>query len=210
MNQIFVPFVKDKPDIPTFLKHPIFQIIGLRKVIADHSVSEENALQRWAKNRQTIVEIGVAEGASARALREAIASTGSLYLIDPYSSGRIPGINFTQIVAHRHVNSCKKASVIWMSKFSYDAVENWHKPIDFLFIDGDHSYESCMRDWQDWSSFVTTGGVVAFHDARLFENGWTQPNWGSVQAVNKLFHEGSSNQWRVVDEVDSLVVVQKL
>ncbi|HEY9599667.1 MAG TPA: class I SAM-dependent methyltransferase [Cyanophyceae cyanobacterium] len=210
MDQVFVPFVKDKSDIPASFKHPIFQVFGYRKVIADHSYAEEKILQKWAKDCQTLVEIGVAEGASARALREAIASTSTLYLIDPYLPGRIPVINFTKIVAHRHVNRCQNATVFWLQQFSYDAIKDWNKPINFLFIDGDHSYEGCMQDWQDWSPFVTSGGIVAFHDARLFENGWTQPDWGSVRVVNELFRETSSDQWQIVDEVDSLVVVQKL
>lgn len=210
MDQVFVPFVKDKPDISTSLKHPIFQVLGYRKVIADHSYSEEKLLQKWTKDCQTLVEIGVAEGASARALREAITSTSTLYLIDPYIPGRIPVINFTKMVAHRHVNRCQNATVFWLEKFSYDAIKDWENPIDFLFIDGDHSYEGCMQDWQDWSPFVAPRGIVVFHDARLFENGWTQPGWGSVRVVNELFRETTSDQWQIVDEVDSLVVVQKM
>jgi hypothetical protein len=38
------------------------------------------------------------------------------------------------------------------------------KKVDFLFIDGDHSVESTQRDWQDFSPFVRSGGIVAFHD----------------------------------------------
>jgi predicted O-methyltransferase YrrM len=37
-------------------------------------------------------------------------------------------------------------------------------PLDFLFIDGDHSYSGVRQDWQMYSPFVTAGSLIAFHD----------------------------------------------
>ena len=37
-------------------------------------------------------------------------------------------------------------------------------PLDFLFIDGDHSYEGVRRDFLDYGPMVRPGGLVAFHD----------------------------------------------
>ena len=36
--------------------------------------------------------------------------------------------------------------------------------IDFLFIDGDHSYESVRRDFELYGPLVRRGGIVSFHD----------------------------------------------
>ncbi len=36
--------------------------------------------------------------------------------------------------------------------------------LDFLFIDGDHSYEGVKKDFEFYSPFVRKGGFVAFHD----------------------------------------------
>jgi predicted O-methyltransferase YrrM len=36
--------------------------------------------------------------------------------------------------------------------------------VDFLFIDGDHSYEGVRRDFELYSPLVAPGGLVAFHD----------------------------------------------
>lgn len=36
--------------------------------------------------------------------------------------------------------------------------------IDFLFIDGDHSYEGVKQDYQHFAPLVNTGGIIAFHD----------------------------------------------
>ena len=38
------------------------------------------------------------------------------------------------------------------------------EPVDFLFIDGDHSYEGVRRDFELYSPLVRPGGLVAFHD----------------------------------------------
>jgi hypothetical protein len=38
------------------------------------------------------------------------------------------------------------------------------RPIDFLFIDGDHSYEGVKRDYELYRPLVRTGGMIAFHD----------------------------------------------
>jgi predicted O-methyltransferase YrrM len=38
------------------------------------------------------------------------------------------------------------------------------KRVDFLFIDGDHSFEGVKKDFEMYSPLVRPGGVVAFHD----------------------------------------------
>jgi hypothetical protein len=39
-----------------------------------------------------------------------------------------------------------------------------NEPIDFLFIDGDHSYEGVLQDFAMYSWLVRRGGLIAFHD----------------------------------------------
>jgi predicted O-methyltransferase YrrM len=36
-----------------------------------------------------------------------------------------------------------------------------HAPFDFVFIDGDHTYEGCRSDWLNYGPM---GNIVAFHD----------------------------------------------
>jgi predicted O-methyltransferase YrrM len=38
------------------------------------------------------------------------------------------------------------------------------RKLDFLFIDGDHTYEGVKRDFELYSPFVKKGGIIAFHD----------------------------------------------
>lgn len=41
------------------------------------------------------------------------------------------------------------------------------KPLDFLFIDGDHTYESVRTDFERFAPLVRTGGLIAFHDIAM-------------------------------------------
>lgn len=36
--------------------------------------------------------------------------------------------------------------------------------IDFLFIDGDHTFEGVQKDFEMYGSLVRPGGIIAFHD----------------------------------------------
>ena len=52
--------------------------------------------------------------------------------------------------------------------YSYEIRKDWspQKKIDFLWIDGDHSYEGVKRDIEDWLPLVKKNGFVCFHDYR--------------------------------------------
>lgn len=48
-----------------------------------------------------------------------------------------------------------------------DSGEVWrdfHEPVHFLFIDGDHSKRGVMADLHGWAGKVRPGGILAFHD----------------------------------------------
>jgi len=38
------------------------------------------------------------------------------------------------------------------------------RPIDFLFIDGDHRYDGVKRDFELYRDLVRSGGLIGFHD----------------------------------------------
>jgi predicted O-methyltransferase YrrM len=47
---------------------------------------------------------------------------------------------------------------------SSDISQSFQKPIDFLFIDGDHSYEGVRSDVEAWFPKLGKGALVLFHD----------------------------------------------
>ena len=54
--------------------------------------------------------------------------------------------------------------------------------IDFVFIDGDHSYEACKADILAWVPFVKRGGVIAFHDFGSRADGVTRAIFEETKA----------------------------
>ena len=48
---------------------------------------------------------------------------------------------------------------------SGDVSRTWNRPIRFLWIDGDHTYEGAKQDFEGFIPFVSALGVVALHDA---------------------------------------------
>jgi len=57
-----------------------------------------------------------------------------------------------------------------------------NRTIDFLFIDGDHSYEGVRSDFEMYSPLVSDGGLIAFHDIL------PRPDFENIQ-VYKLWNE---------------------
>jgi predicted O-methyltransferase YrrM len=54
--------------------------------------------------------------------------------------------------------------------------------IDFIFIDGDHSYAACKADIEAWTPFVKKGGVIAFHDFGSRADGVTRAIFETIKA----------------------------
>lgn len=53
--------------------------------------------------------------------------------------------------------------------------------IDFLYIDGDHSYEGVKQDFKTYVQFVAPGGIVAFHDILYHHNYGVDKFWNEIK-----------------------------
>lgn len=175
--------------------------------------SEKPLFQKWASGRQNLVEIGVFEGTSSLSFRTVMSDDGKLHLIDPYV--KIPDSKLTARpwMARLSLLRSNNGSVHWYRDYSYNIVRGWIKPIDFLFIDGDHAENATRSDWLSWHPFVKVGGVVLFHDARFgkgdgtYWDGWPGP----TKVVDQLFRGPNKlPTWEIVDESGSLVVVRRI
>ena len=86
-------------------------------------------------------------------------SDACLYGIDPYEVvGRIP-FSVQQFIVFREISKSKNGTVSLLRKYSYEAVRSWTKPIDFIYFDGDHSFEGVARDFRDWTFFFAKAGL---------------------------------------------------
>ena len=73
---------------------------------------------------------------------------------------------------------------------SETAARGWTRPIDFLFIDGDHSLEGVRRDWELFAPFLAEFGVAVFHDTTWARHGLDRPDMGVPRFVDALRREG--------------------
>ena len=59
--------------------------------------------------------------------------------------------------------------------------------IDFLFIDGDHSYKGVKLDFEMYRKFVRKGGIIAFHDI-------AHPKLGVIRFWNEIKYKYPSKE----------------
>src|SRR5262249_38481934 len=124
--------------------------------------------------------------------------------IDPHPPGRL-GVSFERWIALREITKHLRGRAILLRQCSYEAAANWSSPIDFLFIDGNHSWSGIDRDWRDWSNHVVQGGIVALHDSRSVPY-W--PDHDSVRYTRETILADS--RFREIDTVDSLTVLERV
>lgn len=191
------------------LIHFILWTIGLTKAETQTTEAERDALARYAMGRKTVVEIGVWHGVTTSRLRAAMASGGVLYAIDPFPVGRL-GFSIQNCIAHHEVSRIKNGAVRWIRLSGEGAArkmaQELHGRVDFVFIDGDHSYEGLKADWNGWSGLMAVGGVVALHDSRTTATRQIS-GAGSVQFTNDVVLR--DERFELADLVDSLTILRR-
>lgn len=70
--------------------------------------------------------------------------------------------------------------------------------LDFLFIDGDHTYEGVKKDYEMYKEFVKIGGWIAFHDIKD-----TEFHRSANCRVDKLWNELVGNKVEFLEESSS-------
>jgi predicted O-methyltransferase YrrM len=182
-----------------------------------HSEAEAAELARLAAGARVVVEIGVFEGSSAVVLARAMGASAELHLVDPFEDASGWALRAdaqadprAARLAVRRAAGRSGPGLVWHWTTSERAARAWDgRPVDLVFVDGDHSPEGCRLDWDLWHPFVAPGGAVAFHDARSSQPGGTGGE-GPTRVVDELFRAGEPpRNWSIADEVDSLVVVRR-
>ena len=73
-----------------------------------------------------------------------MASDGVLFAVDPYPRGRL-GFSAPLKIARSKVSKVSNGSVQWIRKTGVEAARSYAascaKPVDFVFIDAEHSHE---------------------------------------------------------------------
>lgn len=100
-----------------------------------------------------IVHIGVAWGASLYCSR-AGAPDAVIYGVDVFGDENLRGESEQK----------KELNMQTIRADSRTAWQGFDRPIHFLYVDGDHSYETVSSDIKNWGKKVVPGGLAAFHD----------------------------------------------
>ncbi len=189
------------------LVHYLKVLFLFEKPSTQTTEAEQNTLKKYCKNKLIAVEIGVFEGYNTAVMGSALNGEGIVYGIDPFFNGKL-GVSFGKLIAQIHIKrSGLNPKVVLIAKLSDAALNDVPDNIDFIFVDGDHSFSGVKKDFELFSMKLAPGGIMAFHDARIFENGWTKLDWGPVRLINEIVKP--SNEWEIIEEVDSLVVLKK-
>lgn len=121
---------------------------------------------------KTIVEIGTDEGGTLFLWTRAAAPDALLVAVDSRPLG-VLGQRSTYAIVRKGLARDRQRIELVMPANSQiqETVDRVRgilggRPVDFLFIDGDHSYEGVKRDFELWSPLVRSGGLIAFHDMR--------------------------------------------
>ncbi len=171
--------------------------------------AEGLALYDYAKRcsgRGVIVEIGSWKGRSSIWL-----ASGSkhgrkitLYCIDPHTGSPEcremfgPICTLDEFLHNIHTAKVDNL-VVPVVKTSEQAAREFLHPVELIFIDGDHDYESVKRDFELWYPKLVTGGVIAFHDSTV----WPGPKAVVRQAIYRSRH------FKNIRVIDSLTFAEK-
>ena len=132
-------------------------------------ISQLAALVHQSKP-QTIVEIGTKWGGTLAiwcASADPKATVVSIDLPGGIHGGGYPG--WRALVYRRFAQPAQKLHLLRMDSHlagTCDHLKTLLPPtgIDYLFIDGDHTYAGVKQDFEMYSPLVRRGGLVAFHD----------------------------------------------
>jgi predicted O-methyltransferase YrrM len=119
---------------------------------------------------RTIVEIGTAHGGTFYLFCQAASADAHLVSID-LPGGRFGGgYSWWQSRLFRSfARHGQKISLLRTDSHAESTKAELEKtldgaPIDFLLIDGDHTYDGVKRDYELYAPLVRPGGAIAFHD----------------------------------------------
>jgi predicted O-methyltransferase YrrM len=147
-------------------------------------------LVRAARPR-VVLEIGLDLGGTFFLWSRAAASDAHLIAIDARETGRFGDWSPFHLVGKSFAVDSQRVSLMMGADSHSEATRErvatllGGRPVDFLFIDGDHSRDGVWQDFNMYSPLVTPGGLIAFHDI--------SPNPAeSTQGVARFWREFTS------------------
>jgi predicted O-methyltransferase YrrM len=139
------------------------------------------------------VELGTWQGASAIPVARAIRRWGgTLTCVDTWAgdlSGlpQVPPAPWILVACARNIMEAGVgANVRLIPATTQDAAARWTQPIDYLYIDADHTYDGVRADLEAWAPLVVRGGLLLGDDYghHLFPG--VRQAWDEFEAAHGL------------------------
>jgi predicted O-methyltransferase YrrM len=122
-------------------------------------------------NPKTVLEIGTYKGGTLYLWCQAAADHATIVSIDFPMGELTHPFSLRRRLFYRHFARTPAQKLHFIAADSHrqqtlDRVKAalQGQTIDFLFIDGDHSYEGVKQDFDMYAPLVSPGGLIAFHD----------------------------------------------
>ncbi|MDP3836951.1 MAG: class I SAM-dependent methyltransferase [bacterium] len=117
-----------------------------------------------------VLEIGTATGGTLFMLAKAAAPDAKIISIDlPFGRYGAGYLKYRIPLMQAFASSNQTLELLRLDSHSQETINELKEiigdeKIDFLFIDGDHSYEGVKSDFENYYPLVKPGGLIAFHD----------------------------------------------
>lgn len=190
------------------LVHLVRYLLSIEAAHSQTIEAERKLLLKYCKGLSSAVEIGVFEGVNTVLIAKALSSNGILYGIDPFIKGKL-GMCYYKLIAKNEIKKSgvqKKVKLI--PSFSQDALGKVPDKVDFIFVDGDHSYNGMRQDWRDWTKKLNKNGIIALHDTAIPAHDPSVANLGSYKYFNEAII--FDKDFEIVESIGSLNVLRRI
>lgn len=147
--------------------YDILHALHVVEPISEMTRAELQCLARHARGHHLAVEIGTQMGKSASQIAHALDPVGRLYCIDPWQNGHAGEHPCLRIAKREFVRQGIGARIVLVIGKSGEVAHRLPSSVDFMFVDGDHSYEGLATDWNIVGERLALGGTVCLHDTSV-------------------------------------------
>jgi cephalosporin hydroxylase len=131
-----------------------------------------------------------------------------------YDPPKVYGIDVRIRPELKNIFDIDKVVLIEGSSSNVDVISQIKEPIEFLFIDGDHSYNGCSNDLRLYWPKVVSGGIIMVHDVFDTSGKICEPEVGKAfnYFVSQYKDQFVPDDWYLgpVHRVDSSAIIQKI
>lgn len=154
------------------------------------------------KGDGVIVEIGSWCGKSITIIATGALKNGfnnKIYSIDPFLTSKDePNGKYETFIQNLKKNNLDD-KITHLKEKSQIAGQNFNENIEFIFIDGFHTYDAVKKDFDLFYPKIVEGGYIAIHDVAYYK--------GPTDLIMKLIH---NDTFKIIDFKYTTVLAQKV